>query len=550
MDITLHHRAGIEERAPSLKPAVMNGARLLVECLYSQGVRRIFGMPGSHSTYIYDAIEQHGGIRTILCRNEQAGAFMADGYARAAGRPGVICTTAGPGATNALTGIAEAYSDSIPVLLISGQVNHDRIHEECGRYHEIDLEAIFRPCTRLAQTVMQNAQIPAMVNHAFAAMISGRPGPAALLLPQDLMAMPAPLAPPDFSPAEFRRAIPDEHLIRQVAESIRTSQRPVVLAGGGCVWSGAAEQVKELARLLDCPVITTLNGKGILDERSESSLGHGRTRRARMALSRADLVIAAGCRFTEVFTASGTLPIPKRIIQIDIDPKQIGTNYPVELGIVGDARTILQAIVSALTPKESAWRETWQRARNADQLKPEWLVDTLRSELPENSIVFTDASEMGLRMQTDFPAYAPRTFFYPSNYATLGWGLPAAIGAAINAGDDLTARWTVCLSGDGGFLMTAQELATAARHNLRIIAVVHNDSTFGAIKAMQRARHESRYIDSDLNNPDFVKFGESFGVPSCQARDGAELATALQAALLRNGPSLIEVSEAWRSVRL
>jgi thiamine pyrophosphate-dependent acetolactate synthase large subunit-like protein len=518
--------------------------------LYRHGVRHIFGMPGSHSTHIYDAVEQHGSIQTILCRNEQAGAFMADGYARSMGRPGVICTTAGPGATNALTGIVEAYSDSVPVLLIAGQVNHDRIHEECGRYHEIDLESIFRPCTRVAQTVMQNGQIPAMVDRAFEAMVASRPGPAALMLPQDLMALPALSGLPHASPAELQRAAPGDDLILQATESIRSSERPVVLAGGGCVWSGAAQEVEELARRLGCPVVTTLNGKGIVDERSASSLGHGRTRRARMALSRADLVIAVGCRFTEVFTASGTLPIPKRIIQIDIDPKQIARNYPVELGIVGDARTVLRAIISGLAPRESAWQETWRRARNAAQLKPEWMIDTLRSQLPETSIVFTDACEMGLRMQTDFPAYAPRTFFYPSNYATLGWGLPAAIGAAIGAAGDISNRWTVCVCGDGGFLMTAQELATAARYKLRMITLIHNDSTYGAIKAMQRTRHESRYIDIELNNPDFGKFGESFGLPTCQARDSGELAMALQAALHRDGPSLIEVPEAWRSVRI
>ena len=166
-----------------------------MECLYRHGVRHIFGMPGSHSTYIYDAIKQHGGIQTILCRNEQAGAFMADGYARATGRPGVVCTTAGPGATNTLTGIAEAYADSIPVLLIAGQVNSDRIHQECGRYHEVDLEGIFRPCVRFAGTVMRNEQIPSMVHLAFEAMVAARPGPAALMFPQDLMAMPAPKRP-------------------------------------------------------------------------------------------------------------------------------------------------------------------------------------------------------------------------------------------------------------------------------------------------------------------------------------------------------------------
>jgi thiamine pyrophosphate-dependent acetolactate synthase large subunit-like protein len=553
MDLAIHNRARVDGKPEFTKPAVPNGAELLVECLYRHGVRHVFGMPGSHSTYIYDAIHRHGGIQTILCRHEQAGSFMADGYARSTGRPGVVCTTAGPGATNALTGIAEAYSDSVPVLLIAGQVNHDRIHQECGRYHEIDLEGIFRPCVRFAATTMRNEQIPSMVDRAFEAMVAGRPGPAALMLPQDLMAMPA-LDAPRASPVELRRFISSNDpcddsyydLIRQAIERIGTSQRPVIVAGGGCVSSGAAGQVEELAQRLGCPVVTTLNGKGILDERSAFSFGHGRTRRARMVLLRADLVIAIGCRFTEVFTASGTIPLPKRLIQIDIDPSQIGTNYPVELGIVGDARTVVQAIVSGLTYRDTSWREIWQRARNAEQLKPEWLIDTLRAELPETSVIFTDASEMGLRMQTDFAAYAPRTFFYPSNYATLGWGFPAAVGAATGQSD----RWTVCMSGDGGFLMTAQELATATRYNLRMIIVVHNDSAYGAIKALQRSKHESRYVDIDLNNPDLVKFGQSFGVPSCRARSSEEFASAVQKALGNDGPSLIEVPDEWRSVRL
>src|ERR1700681_823965 len=170
----------------------MTGADLLVRSLHTAGVRVVFGMPGSHTTAIYDAIERHGGIRTILIRNEQAGAFAADGFARGTGQPGVICTTAGPGATNALTAIAEAYGDSIPVLLVTGQVNHDRLHQECGNYHEIDLESVVRPCTKYAATVMDNRQIPAVVANAFGAMTTGRPRPAAIILPQDLMAGLAP----------------------------------------------------------------------------------------------------------------------------------------------------------------------------------------------------------------------------------------------------------------------------------------------------------------------------------------------------------------------
>jgi acetolactate synthase-1/2/3 large subunit len=545
MDFPLHHFSVIDESTSSERSGAQNGAQLLVECLYRHGVRHIFGMPGSHSTYIYDAIQQHGGIQTILCRNEQAGAFMADGYARTTGRTGVICTTAGPGATNALTGIAEAYADSIPVLLIAGHVKHDRIHEECGRYHEMDLEGIFRPCTRFAGTVMKNEQIPAMVDSAFEAMHAARPGPAALMFPQDLMAMPADSAP-QVSSVELRREAPTEELVRRTTEAILSSQRPVILAGGGAVSSGAAEQVAELAQRLGCPVITTLNGKGILDERSPFSFGHGRSRRARIVMSRADLLIAVGCRFTEVFTAGGTAPIPKRIIQIDLDPSQIGMNYPVEIGITGDARSVLDALLMSLPCRDTEWKELWQRVRHSEQLKPEWVIDTVRKEIPESSIVFTDACEMGLRMQTDFPAYAPRTFFYPSNFATLGWGYPAAIGGAVGQPE----LWIICVSGDGGFTMTAQELATAARYKLKVIAIVHNDSAYGAIKAIQKNKHESRFLDTDLNNPDFIQFGESFGVPSSRARNAEELALALRRAVQLDGPSLIEVPSEWRSLRL
>ncbi len=521
------------------------GASLLVECLYRHGIRRVFGMPGSHSTSIYDAIYQHGGIQTILCRNEQAGAFMADGYARSTGQAGVICTTAGPGATNALTGIAEAYSDSVPVLLIAGQVNHDRIHEQCGRYHEMDLESIFRPCTRFAGTVMSHAQIPAMTDCAFQGMLAGRPGPAALFLPQDLMALPAEIEP-DAAPAELLRTTPGDDVIRQAIDRLRNAARPVILAGGGAVASGAESEIAALARRLECPVITTLNAKGIVDERSLYSLGHGRSRRARVALARADVMLAVGCRFTEVFTASGTTPIAKSLLQIDIQPDQIARNYPVDLGIVGDAKSVLAAILAVLPQQNGDWKETWQRAHGAQQLKPEWMIDTLRAEIPEKSLVFADASELGLRMHTDFPAYAPRTFFYPSNFATLGWGFPAAVGGAI----DQPNRWTLCVCGDGGFMMAAQELSTALRYRLRLIIVIHNDSAYGAIKSIQRNKHASRYIDTDLNNPDFVRFGESFGIPSYRAVDPHAFAAALRQALQNDGPSLIEIYGEWRSLRI
>ena len=545
MDFPLHSRIGVATQPGDRSSRYSNGAELLVECLYKHGVRDVIGMPGSHSTSIYDAIHQHGGMQTILCRNEQAGAFMADGYARVTGRPGIICTTAGPGATNALTGIAEAFSDSVPMLLVAGQVNHDRIQEECGRYHEMDLESVFRPCVRFAATVMQNAEIVSIVARAFESMIGARPGPAAIFCPRDLMDEPAEASDEMFA-VELKRKCATAEVIDKATTAILESERPVILAGGGAVSSGAAVQVANLAERLCCPVVTTLNGKGILDERSIFSLGHGRTRRARAILARSDLLIAIGCRFTEVFTASGTTPIPSKIIQIDIDPTQIGINYPVEVGLIGDARTVLEALLRGMEYRETSWQRIWKTRRDTAQLKPEWFIDTLRSEIPENSIVFADASEMGLRLQCDFPAYSARSFFYPSNYATLGWGLPAAIGGAIGTRE----RVVVCVCGDGGFLMAAQELATARRYDLKLIVIVHNDSTYGAIKAIQRSKHECRYVDVDLNNPDFQKFAQSFELPSFRVHNAADFAAAIRQALAHGGPSFIEVPDQWRSLRI
>ena len=235
----------------------------------------------------------HGGIRTILIRNEQAGAFLADGYARVTGQPGVICTTAGPGATNALTGIAEAWSDSLPVLLLAGQVNSDRLHEECGNYHEIDLESIFRPCTKFVATLRKNEEIPEIVARAWQALTTGRRRPAALILPQDLMAAPAPRVAFASSPPRQTPPAPIPHLAL-AATRIAQADRPILLAGGGAVWANAGPELCALAKKLDCPVITTQNGKGIIDERDPYSLGHARSFKARAALPHAELLVAVG----------------------------------------------------------------------------------------------------------------------------------------------------------------------------------------------------------------------------------------------------------------
>lgn len=524
-------------------------ADILVECLTRWGVRRLYGMPGSHSTSIYDALARAGTIRTFLFRNEQAAAFAADGAARVTGEPGVVCTTAGPGATNALTGVAECWADSIPILLISGQVNSEALDRECGNYHEIDLEGIFRPVTNWCGTLRRIDQIPALVGRAFQAMTWGRPRPSALFLPQDLMRAPCPAssAIPAFPPPPAP-TVPAE-AVAEAARILAEARRPIILAGGGALWSGAAVAIEDLSRRLGAPVITTLNAKGLIDERHPISLGHARSARARAALPHADAMLAVGCRFTEVLTDWRRMSVPARLVQIDLDPEQIGMNFPVVAGIAADAdaacRALLEALPSSRGPEASDWNPAWEAARAARHPRPEWLIETLRSALPDDVPVFTDACEIGYRMQADWPSYVPRAFFYPSNYITLGWAFPAAVGAAAA----LEGRPVVSVSGDGGFVMCAQELATAARYGLRAIAIVHNDSTLGAIKNIQDRAHQGRYLDTELNNPDFPRLAAAYGVAGRRASTPDEVAAAVREALDRDGPTLIEVPDRWRFLR-
>jgi acetolactate synthase I/II/III large subunit len=524
-----------------------SGADLLADGLVRWGVKHLFGMPGSHSTAIYDAISRAGSIGTFLIRNEQAGAFAADGYARVTGRPGVICTTAGPGATNALTGVAECWADSVPVLLLAGQVNSDALDHECGNYHEIDLEGIFRPVTQWCGTVRRHDDIARLLGRAFQAMTWGRPRPTALFLPQDLMrgACVGLIEPPAF-PDRPEPAVPAAAIAR-AAEILARAERPIILAGGGALWSGAAAVLEVLARKLGAPVVTTLNGKGLLDERNPCSLGHARSARGKHAVPHADVMLAVGCRFTEVMTDWRRMPIPETLVQIDLDPEQIGMNHPVTVGIVADARAALEALVAAVAPLRAGqgWGKLWDEARAARPARPEWLIETLRDVLPGEVPVFTDACEMGYRMQADWLSHGPRRFFYPSNFITLGWAFPAAVGAAVASGGGPV----VSMSGDGGFVMTAQELATAARYRLRVIALVHNDSTYGAIKNIQKRAHGARYLDVELNNPDFLQLAAAYGVPASRVHGPDELKKAVAAALDRDGPSVIEVPDEWRFLR-
>ncbi len=293
--------------------------------------------------------------------------------------------------------------------------------------------------------------------------------------------------------------------------------------------------------------MTSLNAKGILDERDPLSLGHARSARAKVVLPHADAMLAVGCRFTEVMTDWRRMPVPRNLVQIDLEPDQIGMNHPVAVGLVGDAAATLEELAPLIPARsEGGWGTLWNQARAARPSAPEWLIETLRAVLPDDAPVFADACELGYRMHTDYPAHRPRTFFYPSNYIALGWAFPAALGASVALGGQTP---VVSVSGDGGFLMTAQELATAVRYGLKVVAIIHNDSTYGAIKNIQKRNHDGLFRDVDLNNPDFLRLAGAYGVPADRAVDSESFRRALERALERAGPSVIEVPDRWRSLR-
>jgi len=285
----------------------------------------------------------------------------------------------------------------------------------------------------------------------------------------------------------------------------------------------------------------------VLDERDARSLGHARSVRAKAALEHADAMLAVGCRFTEVMTEFRRMKVPQQLAQIDLADDQIGMNHPVKARLHGEAKAVLRELIARLPAgaDRPGWNGLMERARSTVHPSPEWLITTLRAELGDEVPVFTDACEMAYRMHTDYPSHGPRRFFYPSNYISLGWGFPAAVGAAAAT----PGRPVVSVSGDGGFVMTSQELATAVRHRLRVIAIIHNDGSYGAMKNIQRIRFEGRYVDSELNNPDFVLLASAYGVPASRVHDAAALASALRAALSVEGPTLIEVPDRWRYLR-
>ena len=523
----------------------MTGGQALIRSLEAHGVTTVFGIPGTHNLAVYDALLD-SPIRHISARHEQGAAFMADGYARAGGQVGVCLSTTGPAALNTLTPLGTAFSDSSRVLCIASQIQAEFLGREKGLLHECSGQSGgFQAVTKWRQTATTVDAIPWLVRDAFAQLGSGRPRPAALEIPCDVLdaagrpALPAPLE------TELEPPCPEE--LSRACQLLVKARRPVIWAGGGLIRAGASDALTRLAERLQSPVFTTTLGKGAIPEDHPLSAGNTLLHPAgRAYLQTCDLMLAVGTRFKEIETERWRLKLPERLIHMDIDPAEIGRNYEVSAAVVGHARPALEGCLElcrgAAPARDRArevkelrgriWSECRQRAPAAVEL-----VECLRAALPRESVLVCDLTAAASWCHHLLEVYEPATFHSPWGFCTLGFGLPAAIGAKLAQ----PRRPVVLLSGDGGFLFNCQELATAVECGLPLVMMVFNDRGYGVLRPQQMARY-GRTHAADLVNPDFAALAKAFGAGALRVERLEDLPRNLTKALSQPAPCLIEVT--------
>ena len=539
----------------SSKSAVLtqiSGGEALARSLEAEGVTTIFGVPGTHNLAFYDALHEVSQLRHITARHEQGAAFMADGYARASGQVGVCISTTGPAALNMLAPLGTAFSDSSPVLSIASEIPSEFVGQEKGFFHECrDQLGMFRPVVKWAQRVNAVSAIPWTIRECFVRLHSGRPRPVVLEMPCDVFDCKGDVAIAEPNPVQPRGATPEE--IATALGLLKASTRPVIWAGGGLIASGGSAALVQLAETLQAPVCTTVMGTGSITDLHPLSMGRIHLQpEAREYLSNCDLLLAIGTRFPQIETDSWSLRLPEKIIQIDLDSGEIGRNYPVSCGVVGDAQKVLEQLLErsgnlsgrpgrsqeVVSLRKAVLEGHWKRNPGAMQL-----IETLRKAMPPETIVVNDLTVAVYWGQVFFEVYEPRTYLYPAGFCTLGFGLPAAIGAKLACPD----RPVVTLSGDGGFLFNCQELATAVQYNVPIVSVVFNDNAYGVLKPQQIERYGRAADALELVNPDFSELAHSFGIQAQRVQSIEELGPTLSRAV-RSGQSWLiemEVSLPW-----
>jgi acetolactate synthase-1/2/3 large subunit len=531
----------------------MTGAEAAIATLQTHGVDTVFGIPGVHTLPLYEAMRLAGRggrpFRHVLARHEQGAGFMADGYARASGRPGVVCTITGPGVTNVATPMASAYADSIPVLVVSTSLPRASTGRPRGELHELkDQLGVMESLAGWTRAVETVDEIPDAVRDAFHALRSGRPRGAYLQIPLDLLEMEAQVEIP--APASVTLSAPDEAAIAAAAKLLSAAERPLIVAGAGVTMAGANAQLARLAERLGAPVLLGSKSRDVLPSDfplAIATTGYGLPSRLLQMVRESDAVLVVGSKLGAERTGQGKLPLVPQLIHVDVDPAEIGRQYPATIGIVADARLALEALLGALDddkgPRASradevaAAREALHAGVRRSFGAPVALLDAVRAALPAEGILVADMTMPGYASAEYFPVFGPRTYMHPSELCTIGCALPMALGAKVAA----PGRPVVALCGDGGFLLNTGELATAVQECLGVVAIVFNDATYTAVKSDQQQRFAGEYMATDLVAPDFVALAGAFGADGVRAEGGDALREALSAALAAERPALIEV---------
>jgi acetolactate synthase I/II/III large subunit len=522
------------------RPALrtMTGGEAIADSLIAHGVDTVFGIPGIQMDNLFDAFYHRGNaLRVIHTRHEQGAAYMAMGYAQSTGRSAVYAVVPGPGFLNSLTALADAQAANLPVFALTGQIPSSKIGGGMGMPHELkDQQMVARGVVDWVVRANHPSEAPALIGSAFQHMQSGRPCPAVFEMAPDIMGQSSPVelrAPLDLS----RPPEPDPAKVVRIADLIHKSRNPIINIGGGAVDAG--EEVLILAELIGAPIVMTPNARGIVPD------DHPRAYHmleGQELWESADLVIAIGTRFSTPGLAWGRPELP--VVRIDIDPVQATKPKPAALMLITSAALGASVLAKALSGHQPAERSDDPAAVKAalkaklDSLEPvAGFAKAIRAALPRDAIIVSDITQFGVYARFGLPVYAPRSYLLPGYQATLGWAYPAALGAQVGN----PRKKVIAFAGDGGFLFNVQELATAAQHNIPVVVIVFDNGTFGNVKLIQKKNYGGRHIATELQNPDFVMLGRSFGVSSAQATTAAELQSALEGMLDAGKPGLIHV---------
>ncbi len=534
------------------KSEVITGSEMLLRSLLLEGAECVFGYPGGAVLYIYDAMHGFSDFQHLLTRHEQGAIHAADGYARSTGKVGVCIATSGPGATNLVTGIATAYMDSVPLVVITGNVFSTLIGTDA--FQEADIVGITMPITKHSYMVRDVEELPRVIHEAFHIANTGRKGPVLIDIPKDVSAAKTLFKPvSELNLRGYNPTVqPNRNQVDKLIKAIEKAERPIMLVGGGVIYSGAHEELHEFVTKTQIPVTTTLLGLGAFPTGHELHMGfpgmHG-TYTANNAIQNADLLINIGARFDDRVTGKLKGFAPKaKIVHIDIDPAEIGKNVPVDIPIVGDAKSVLQAAneLAKRADLADAWRDqiaTWKASKpfkyiDSDvELKPQWVISMIHETTKGDAIVTTDVGQHQMWAAQYYPLNKPRSWVTSGGLGTMGFGFPSAIGAQMGNPD----RTVVSINGDGGMQMCAQELAICAINNIPVKVVIINNQVLGMVRQWQELIHENRESHIDLaGSPDFVKLGEAYGVKSFRATNKEEARRVWEEALKHNGPALVE----------